>query len=375
MRTPLPALAGLAAALVLAAVVPPPPLHASDHADPILLSESGPGITGLFFFPDGEDRLILVLATNPGLKTDPPYDLEPYEYTVHMDLTTPVSFDSAEDRARYGGTVVEPSAIRADATLSVRLNDDASLRRMSIEGLGNQEEIELWTGVRDDPFIFPNFFGTNVVAAVFSIPRSSFPEGQQDWILWGTTSEGGDQIDHVGRSNRTQNGRFDFLNTIPPSEQLAAIRDKAETRHGFEEYLTKVVAPLAPAFHLLFQIRNYDFAPDVMIYTDRYPPGYPNGRRLTDDVAALSCQQGDCVLMELSYADGKQWPRRTTNDKAFLDEVPYLAEPWPTQPAEPSGINWAKILTVVALVILIFLPGALLCWLFGRLRSWKGKKA
>ena len=352
MKTPLPALAAAAAVLVLAAVLAPPPLHASDHADPILLSESGPGITGLFFFPDGDDRLILILATNPGLKSDPPYDLEPYEYTVHMDLTTPVSFDSAEDRARYGGTVVEPSAIHADATLSVRLNDDASLREMSIEGLQNQEEIELWTGVRDDPFIFPNFFGTNVVAAVFSIPRSSFPDGQQDWILWGTTSEDGDQI-----------------------EQLAAIRDKAEARHGFEEYLTKVAAPLAPAFHLLFQIRNYDFAPDVMLYTDRYPPGYPNGRRLTDDVAALSCQQGDCVLMELSYADGKQWPRRTTNDKAFLDELPYLAEPWPAQPAEPSGINWAKILTILVVVILIFLPGVVLCWLFGRIRRWKGKKA
>ena len=37
-----------------------------------------------------------------------------------------------------------------------------------------------------------------------------------------------------------------------------------------------------------FQIRPYDLKPDVMIYTDRFPPGFPNGRLLTDDVAVVA---------------------------------------------------------------------------------------
>lgn len=93
------------------------------------------------------------------------------------------------------------------------------------EVMQNPKDLHLYTGFRDDPFIFPPFFGTNAVAMIMLIPIEDFPEGQQDWIIWATSSKGGKQVDHAGRSLRTQQPRFEILNKIPPREQVAAIKD------------------------------------------------------------------------------------------------------------------------------------------------------
>ncbi len=77
-----------------------------------------------------------------------------------------------------------------------------------------------------------------------------------------------------------------------------------------------------------------DLHSDVMIFTTRFPPGYPNGRMLTDDVNAITCTTGDCLLQELSFIEG-DWPRATVNDKPFLADGPYLAEPWLDRPPPP----------------------------------------
>ena len=84
-----------------------------------------------------------------------------------------------------------------------------------------------------------------------------------------------------------------------------------------------------------------------MIYTNTRPAGFPNGRRPEDDVALLTCQQGDCPLQENAFIDTTQWPRATVNDKPLLKEFPYLAEPWPykTQPAGASGPYVYRFLT------------------------------
>ncbi len=87
-----------------------------------------------------------------------PYPLTPYDYVVNIDLTTPVSFESAEDRGRYGGTIVTPEKIHPDATITIHLNDDTTLKET--------DRIRMYTGVRDDPFIFPRFFKVNVISMV-----------------------------------------------------------------------------------------------------------------------------------------------------------------------------------------------------------------
>jgi hypothetical protein len=349
----------------------PPRSRASDHADPVNLQEPESNLTDLFFYPDG-DRMILILCVRRALITPGPYNLEPFEYAVHFDLQSRVAFDSEEDRARYGGTIPDPNGLRPTATIRLRLNNDATLKEKSFEGLNDPDRIRVYAGVREDPFNFPRFFDRNTIAMVLSIPMSSFPQGQRDWILWGTTYKNGKQIDQVGRSNRTQQARFDSLNVLPPNEHVPEImrllekwNDVFTTLNNFREPQPKALAGL---IQYVLQIRKYDLAPDVMIYTNRFPPKFPNGRQLLDDVAALTCQTGDCILQEISFIEGG-WPRRTVNDKPFLAEWPYLAEPYPEQPqiapSQPSIWPW-----IIGLVIVLAILGWVVVEIIRRSVLW-----
>jgi hypothetical protein len=322
----------------------PAALHGSDHADPVNLEVLESGITDLFAFPDG-DHMVVILNTRRALTTPPPYQLEPFEFAIFMDLHTKVTVDNGAERARYGGSIANPESIKPDVTIKIRLKNDTTLNSIQYQGLENTNGIKLFTGVRDDPFIFPRFFKRNTIAMVLSIPFASFPQDQRDWLLWATSTrlKDGVQIDHVGRSNRSQQGRFDFLNTLPPSQHVAAIKAHNQTRMRIEKSLMEYLPPLVNAFQPLFKIRSYDYFPDVMIYTKQYEIGFPNGRKLTDDVALLTCEQGDCPLVESAYVDSPQWPRAGVSDKPFLQEFPYLAEKWDeseiaSKPAEPVGI-------------------------------------
>jgi hypothetical protein len=356
--------------------------RASDHADPAAVTKPEANITDLFFFPKG-DQMILIFNVRRALTNPRPYNFMPYDYEIHMDLTTPVSVDDPKgqegNRARYGGTVVNPEKIHDDVTITLHLNNDTTLKDKKFTGLKNTDSIRIYTGVRDDPFIFPRFFKKNIVAMVLSIPISSFPDGQRDFILWGTIHKDGKQLDHVGRSSRTQQGRFNDLNFLPPSEHVAKLMELMKTWdgrfqffNGFNENPPKQIAAL---IQLQLQMRKYDLVPDVMIYSNRYPVGFPNGRLLTDDVAAQTCATGDCVLQELSFIEGG-WPRATKNDKDFLDDFPYLAEPWPeSRETPPSTASlWPYVIgTVIILLVLgwIIIEGLrwLFRWLFGGRRA------
>lgn len=314
---------------VVLSLLSPAALFASDHADPMKRTKQlEAGITDLFVFPKG-DQMIVIVNVRRALTAAAPYDLDPFAYTINFDLHTNVRFDSQEDRNRYGGTIPSPETISPDKSITLRLHANAELNTKDIQGFSDPNAIRIYTGVRDDPFIFPRFFGKNIVAMVIGIPFAQFGE-QKDFLVWATSHQVsksgklGKQIDHVGRSLRTMLPRFDFLNTIEPSKQSAAIHKIAEHPGFIQKILQTRAQPI-------FGIRHYDYPPDVMIYTTRYPCVYPNGRLLTDDVANLTCQQGDCLLFELSFADSLQYPRATQNDKPFLDEWPYLAAPWPTK--------------------------------------------
>lgn len=368
----------LVLALVSAVVLAPGAARASDHADPLILADLTPGLTGLFLFPDG-DRMVFILGTHRALSVDGPFDLEPYEFAIHIDLDSRISFTDAEDRTRYGGTVVEPAGIDPEVTLAFQLNDDATLREQRFEGLRSANGIRVETGVFDDPFIFPRFFGTNIIAIVVSVPRAAFPANQRDWLLWGTTTEvdGGDLVDHVGRSNRTQLARFDCLNTLPPTEHLSAIHEAHDFWEGTANFFDQIGTygqPVKSLINAMFAIRHYDSVPDVMIYTSRYPSGYPNGRRLEDDVVLLTCQVGECLLMEAAFTDTEEWPRQTVNDKEFLAGFPYLAEPWPAKEPAHKGFRWGLWITILLILILILILVLSVVGLICVIRRWRAKR-
>ncbi len=342
--------------------------HASDHADPVDLKQLEAGITDLFVFPD-HDQLIVILNVRRSLTTDVPLPLKDYVYSINMDLHSAVGFDNPADKARYGGTVRSPGDIKPDVTIDLQLNDDATLKSKSFHGLRNDASIRLYTGVRDDPFIQPRFFGSNIVAMVLAIPFSSFPDNQQDWLVWGTSKKGNEQIDHVGRSLRTMLPRLDSLNTLPPSAHVAELKRLHEHPTLVEDIKRTFISPL-------FALKDYDFMPDVMIYSRRFPVGYPNGRLLTDDVAALAMQNGDALLWEDSFSSLKGAPRPTKNDKPFLSEFPYLADPWPVSMVRlPPALTQASVLKLwaigIAAVLLLIAENVLVVWLVRRLRPQK----
>ncbi|ATQ69437.1 MULTISPECIES: hypothetical protein [Methylosinus] len=372
----------LNALALITALLLPSAGRASDHADPMWLAEDEQeaNITGLFFFPEG-DQYVAILDVRRSLVGPPPYNLEPFEYNIHMDFHTKLRFDRAEDLARYGGTIDAPEGIAPDATIRIRLDNDAKVKETSFKGLGDAQSIRVFSGVRDDPFIFPKFFGVNVITMAFSIPQASFPEHAESFVLWATSNrvDGGEQIDHVGRSNRTQLGRFEILNKIPPSQHVAEIKEKAEPRGKVQAFLAQWLPPLANLNQLSgFLIRHYDAVPDVMIFTRTRPPGFPNGRRLEDDVARLTCAQGDCPLQENAFIDTMQWPRSTVNDKPLTTEFPYLAEAWPPKP-QPAGATGPYVVRffmrplvqiAIGALLLLFIIRALIHW-FGRRSALK----
>lgn len=305
--------------------------HASDHADPLTMMfkpDPEKGISGLFVFPDG-DNLVVIFNIHPGLSPlhDDHYDLgnmEKYQYTVHFDLESKVNFNNEQFNVRYGGDINEPGKIKSTASFTYKITNDGKQGGFTTAGaLEGAKGVTTHVGIHDDPFIFPRFFGKNVVATVTKIPMSSFPAGQENFIVWGGVYKGKKKQDHVGRSNRTMQPRLDFLNKLEPHKHLAEIRDRYDDPGFFSRIIMMAAQPL-------FAIRDYDKFPDVIIYNTRRPLGFPNGRRLTDDVAKLTCEYGDCLLWELSYGDVQidDWPRKTTNDKPFSSTFPYLASPW-----------------------------------------------
>ncbi len=256
-----------------------------------------------------------------------------------------------------------PNQLKTSAAITFQLDDTAQLSGVRFDGLRNTDQIRQFAGVRDDPFIFPDFFGTNVIAAAFSIPVTAFPEGQQDFVLWGTTHRDGELIDVVGRGIRSQLPRFALvLNQAEPPDQLAVLSDAKLLWDGIYEFFHNKrewwSQALSEIIRNNFQLREFDLVPDVLIYSNRLPVGFPNGRQLPDDIVAKLCTAGDCLLVDLSLFDGA-WPRAAENDKEFLDEFPYLAEQWPYGPESPPSTD-----SIWPYIILLLVVLAVLGWLF-----------
>ena len=364
-------------------------VHASDHADPMILKEPDANITDLFFFPDG-DRYVVVFDVRRSLTALPPYTLENYEYRVHFDLHTPIGHANDEMNARYGGDI-NGATLKEDRSIQIWLKNDGTLRDVKYPGFSSTDGIRSQAGVFDDPFNFPRFFRKNAVATIISIPKAAFSPEQTSFILWGATYKDGEQIDHVGRSNRTQQARFERLNRLHPSKHVEEIMKRSRRLDGPVKWLNgyRQTQPIAGALQILLQIRKYDRVPDVLVYSTQFPDaiyptyfpneppgGFPNGRRLRDDVAARTCAVGDCILQELSFVEG-EWPRARENDKPFLDTFPYLAEPWKegdsrfeaSKPLRSIWRSWVSLVAIVLVALFVWLVYyAFLGWKYKRLR-------
>jgi hypothetical protein len=361
------------------------------------------------------DSLVVILCVRRALTDSSSLKLEPYTYRVHIDTNPNVVFEQDDGAAmrpvaggspaggyghshasggtprptpheaflRYGGLIQEPESITEEVVMEFRLTGQGKfaagypryVNRAGVElsgwsGGGIQEQ----AGVFEDPFIFPAFFRTNVVAMAVRIPINVFRDRPRDFLVWATSHQGKRQIDHQGRSLRTQNPRFELLNTLHPSQHVQAIQIEHE-----QPGLLRDIA-LRLNFAQTFAYRRWDFTPDVLIYTTRYPVGFPNGRLLTDDVAALLAQWGDTLLFELSHQhDNATWPRQNRNDSnegRFEAKFPYLLPPFPErEQAPPPGLTAASVMKLWGIAALLFaglvLENAVVAWLWCR---WKERR-
>ena len=115
--------------------------------------------------------------------------------------------------------------------------------------------------MRDDPFIFPRFFKRNAIAMVMSMPMTSFPGGQRDFILWGTASRMASRSTMSAARSAPSMPRFGFLErTAAQASSVEAIMEQQEIGrriHNFffnkREWWSKAIAEL---IQVTFQIRK-----------------------------------------------------------------------------------------------------------------------
>ena len=283
----------------VSALVLTQPAQAADHSDTPLLSSIGRNdakLTDLYAFKRGEN-LVMIVGVNPAIPPSASDFVFPTDvtYRINIDNDRPVRFDDQDDLKNYGGTIVRPKKIREDIAFEITFNDD-NQPQLKVKGVHPRkakriaDEAQLFTGLRDDPFIVKPRLGRNVAAIVLELPihyvlkRHSYNDVL---LLWATSNVEGVNAKVVDVTGRA------FLSSFPENDAM-------NTMH--------------PRFHQ----SQLGVNPDVMIYDVSKPAVYPNGRTLTDDVATIIADPRIVAIDD---------PSPTENDVPFLDVFPYLAAP------------------------------------------------
>jgi hypothetical protein len=266
---------------------------AADHGDmPILagFGRSDSQLTDLFVFPSGDD-LVIALCIDPAV----PPGVTSYvfssdlELTLHIDSHSKVDYANVENALLYGGTVATPQGIAADKSITITFDHNGA-PQVKATGIArkDRDRMQVFAGLRDDPFIRRPRKGRNVAAVVVQLPLKAIAGPRETLLVWGTSTVPtplGPMGDHAGRALRSM--FIGEMNLMTPKQQFLQL--------GVE--------------------------PDVVIYNTSLPAGFPNGRLLTDDVNDLALDNPGGTLP----GEGTDFP--TANDVPFLGTFPYLAPP------------------------------------------------
>lgn len=310
----------------------------SDHFD---TDDSRTDLTDLYLCPStsDSDRTVLILDINPDasalevcfdpaasyeIKIDTDGDLEP-DIAFHVLFAASADGDATADVYRATGT-----AARGTGAIGERVVADARVSMDGASGFADSNGYRFFAGLRSDPHFkdvkgFQNGFQftgddpvatRNVFGIVLEVPNAAL--GQGPVRVWARAMAPVDgkvtQVDQAGRPginntfNEPEPDRLEF-NETPPADQRARFGNR------FVAFLLSLGYPDSEANELAL-----GFLPDVLEYDPSEPPGYPNGRRLTDDTA-------DLLAALLTRG-------RITSDGAgphtdLLDEFPYLGAPHP----------------------------------------------
>lgn len=309
----------------------------ADHSD---VSDPRTDITDLFVFrsPSDPGRSVLILSVHPD-STEASASLDPaasYELKIdtdgdfEADVAMHVLFDSPPDgeptatvyrstgrSARRTGPVGEIVVARA----LVSVGDEAQITK--------QGGFWFFAGLRSDPWFadvggFFNdfkftgddyFAARNVLGIVLEAPNAALAANAkvQIWARTMTPVHGrATQMDQMGRplinavANQSDVDRSEF-NRTPPAQQVAAFLARFVATFRSFGYGDADSGDLAASL-----------LPDVLSYDPSGSVGYPNGRRLTDDIADLRIS---AVTMGRVTGDG------VGPHTDLLNEFPYLGPP------------------------------------------------
>lgn len=311
----------------------------SDHFD---AEDSRTDICDLYIFssPADRGRSVLILDFNPDASAlefsfDPAASYE-LKIDTDADLEADVAFHvlfaaSADSQgtatvyrataAMARGTGVTGDVVIADARVSM----DGSSEPVASNGY------QFFAGLRSDPHFkdikgFQNNFQftgddpvsrRNVFGIVLEVPNSAL--GAKAIRLWARTmtvvNGNMTQVDTAGRPgvnqafNRSEADMLAFDET-PLADQRARFGDR------FVAFFQSLGYPDAEAHELAIA-----YLPDVLEYDLSKAPGYPNGRRLTDDTADLLA----ALLTRGRITSDGIGPHTD-----LLDDFPYLGAPHPT---------------------------------------------
>lgn len=268
-------------------------VYAADHGDTpelISLGRHDGRLTDLHAWRSGSN-FVMSLCTNPNIPVGATSYVFPEDLTLrfHIDNTSAIDFSDSAMLSKYGGRIVDPSKVTSNITLQISFGPDGA-PILDADGLSATAEshIQLYAGLRDDPFINGRRDGRNTACVVVQMPLADIQGAVPSLLTWATSKVPdlhGPISEHAGRALRSQFTEHLALNTLRPRAQWTEL----------------------------------EVVPDVMIHNLNAPSGYPNGRLLTDDVIDLV---GDARLVNDPVAQAV-----TANDKPLLTGFPYLAEP------------------------------------------------
>ena len=214
------------------------------------------------------------------------------------------------------GTIQTAKAILAE----IEAGDVASLAKIGLP-------VQVFAGLRDDPFIRGPQKGKNIAAMAVELPLSLFTHGRQK-VLTAWSSSNIEQApcdttttscpfaatameDVAGRSFGSMFApERDIINTLHPSQHVAA------------------TAGLGG----LPQLYGRPVPPDVMIFDTTKPQNFPNGRELNDDIIDLIAPYDTRVEglrvgeANTCLASGDPLDCPTANDVPHSATFPYLGE-------------------------------------------------
>ncbi len=323
----------LSALLALASGLPA--LRAADHGDaPGVRVDPRLDIPDVYVFqsPDQSGNVVFIMTLSPLARIVSQNTFHP---TADHDFLVNTNADPDYEFAfnfRFGppgsGGIQEMHFVGESRTTRIFDVLASTMRTVDLPGGGFIRANEI-----DDPFFFDfiafrsglgnlcggpggttgvNFFrGLNVTAIALELPRSLF--GTNNIGVWARTALGGQQIDRNGRP---------VINTVfipGPMKDAFNMASPVSDQSLFRDAFTASARALGNSVDRANFLADF-LLPDILTLDTSNAGGFPNGRRLQDDVIdiALNLVSNGAITRDC-----------VANDSTFRTTFPYWAGPNP----------------------------------------------